>query len=90
MAGETIETDILIVGAGPAGLATAIVLKRKGFSGRVVVVEKGRAVGSHVLSGAVIDPSGFAGLLTEEELSKLPVEAHVTRESFRFVVSPRV
>ena len=90
MAGETIETDVLIVGAGPAGLATAIALKRKGFAGRVIVVEKGRAVGSHVLSGAVIDPSGFAGLLTEEELSKLPVEAHVTRESFRFVVSPRV
>ena len=58
-----IETDILIVGAGPAGLATAIALKRgaKQMGGdaaapRVMVLDKGRRVGSHVLSGAIIDP----------------------------------
>ena len=79
------NVDVLIVGAGPAGLATAISLKRRGFAGRVVVLEKGRAVGSHVLSGAVIDPAGFDGLLTADELAHLPVEAHVNRESFRFV-----
>lgn len=83
-----IETDVLVVGAGPAGLATAIALKRKGFAGRVVVLDKGRAVGSHVLSGAVIDPAGFKGLLTDEEIAKLPIEAHVTRESFRFILKP--
>ena len=81
-----IETDVLIVGAGPAGLATAISLKRRGFAGRVVVLDKGRSVGSHVLSGAVIDPSGFQGLLTDEEIAKLPVEAHVHSESFRFIL----
>ena len=59
-----IETDVLIVGAGPAGLATAISLKRGGFAGRVVVVDKGRSPGSHVLSGAVMDPAGFKDLLT--------------------------
>ena len=80
-----IETDVLIVGAGPAGLATAISLKRCGFAGRVVVIDKGCAVGSHVLSGAVMDPAGFRELLTEEEIAKLPVEAHVNRESFRFI-----
>ena len=85
-----IETDVLVVGAGPAGLATAIALKRRGFGGRVVVVDKGRSVGSHVLSGAVMDPSGFEGLLTDEELSKLPVEAHVKRESFRFILGQGV
>ena len=81
-----IETDVLVVGAGPAGLAVAIALKRKGYQGRVVVLDKGRSPGSHVLSGAVMDPSGFKDLLTEDELAKLPVEAHVTRESFRFVL----
>lgn len=80
-----IETDVLIVGAGPAGLASAISLKRRGYTGRVVVVDKGRSPGSHVLSGAVMDPSGFRELLTEDEIAKLPVEAHVNRESFRFI-----
>ena len=85
-----IETDVLVVGAGPAGLATAIALKRKGYAGRVVVLDKGRAPGSHVLSGAVIDPSGFDGLLTDEEIANLPVEAHVNRESFRFILGERL
>ena len=85
-----IETDVLIVGAGPAGLAVAISLKRRGYAGRVVVVDKGRSVGSHVLSGAVMDPAGFRELLTEEEMAKLPVEARVNRESFRFILGSGV
>ena len=80
-----IDTDVLIVGAGPAGLATAISLKRKGFNGRVVVLDKGRSLGSHVLSGAIVDPSGFKDLLTDEEIEKLPCEAKVVKESFRSV-----
>ena len=87
-----ISTDILVIGAGPAGLSTAISLVRKAKaagmeSPKVLVVDKGRSVGSHVLSGAVIDPSGFEGLLTAEEIEKLPVETKVTKESFRFVFS---
>ena len=84
-----IETDVLIVGAGPAGLAVAIALKRgaakmgAASAPRVLVLEKGRSIGSHVLSGAIVDPSGFGGLLTEEEISALPVEAKVVKESFR-------
>lgn len=85
-----IETDVLIVGAGPAGLATAIALRRANFGGKVLVVEKSRAAGGHVLSGAVIDPAGFKDLLTEEEIAKLPVEAHVSRESFRFILGAKV
>ena len=81
-----IQTDVLIVGAGPAGLATAIALRRKGFAGRVIVLDKGRSPGGHVLSGAVMDPSGFADLLTADEIAKMPIEAHVTRESFRFLL----
>lgn len=78
-----IETDVLIVGAGPAGLAAAIKLKREKKDLRVVVLEKGRSVGSHVLSGAIVDPSGFAGFLTPEEIEKIPCEAKVVKESFR-------
>ena len=90
-----IETDVLIVGAGPAGLATAIALKRgekvrgeNAVALRVMVLDKGRRVGSHVLSGAIIDPSGFTGLLTDDEIAKLPVEAHVVKESFRTLLGP--
>ena len=78
-----IETDVLVVGAGPAGLAAAIALKRGGFAGRVVVVDKGRSPGSHVLSGAVMDPSGFAELLGEDEVAKLEerVTGHFSTKS---------
>ena len=80
-----IETDILIVGAGPAGLATAIALlrKAKGNKPRVVVLDKGRSPGSHVLSGAIVDPSGLRALLTDEEIAQMPCEAKVCKESFR-------
>lgn len=84
-----IETDVLIVGAGPAGLSAAIALKREakklegGSVPRVIVLDKGRSAGSHILSGAIIDPSGFKGLLTEDEISHLPVETKVVKESFR-------
>lgn len=80
-----IETDILVIGAGPAGLATALKLKRGGFSGRVVVLDKAKAAGNHVLSGAVIDPAGFKELLSEAEIAALPCECGVRKESFRFV-----
>jgi electron-transferring-flavoprotein dehydrogenase len=80
-----IETDILVVGAGPAGLAAAIALRRRadGAKPRVVVLDKGRSLGSHVLSGAIVDPSGFRGLLTDEELARLPCGTKVVKESFR-------
>ncbi len=81
-----IETDILVIGAGPAGLAAAMKLKRGGFKGRVVVLDKAKSAGNHVFSGAVIDPAGFDGLLTESEIAALPCESRVNKESFRFLL----
>ena len=61
------ECDVVVVGAGPAGLATAIRLKQlaagAGSDISVVVLEKGSEVGAHILSGAVIDPVGLNRLI---------------------------
>ena len=91
---QPIHTDILCVGAGIASLSTALALlrtlKAQGKSvPRVAVIEKGRNVGSHVLSGAVIDMSGFEGLLTEEEIAKMPVEARVSKEAFHMLFNAK-
>ena len=83
---EAMDFDVVIVGAGPSGLATAIRLKQlAAVAGRelsVVVLEKGSEVGAHILSGAVIDPVGLNRLIPDWKEKGAPIETPVTEDRF--------
>lgn len=83
------DADVLVVGAGPAGLAAAIALRRAAPALRVMVLEKARAVGGHLLSGAIVDLGPFRDLLPPDALAALPVAATVVRDTYRFLFPGR-
>src|SRR3954451_18865848 len=83
---ESMEFDVVIVGAGPSGLAAAIRLKQLNPELSVVVVEKGSEVGAHILSGAVIDPVSLDRLIPDwREDADCPLKTQVTDDQFYLI-----
>jgi electron-transferring-flavoprotein dehydrogenase len=82
---DSMEFDVVIVGAGPAGLSAAIHLKQLAADISVVVVEKGSEVGAHILSGAVIDPIGIDRLFPDWRNEDTPIKTKVTADRFYYL-----
>src|SRR5258707_14928846 len=86
---ESMPYDVVVVGAGPGGSATAIRLKQlAAAAGRevtVCIVEKGSEVGAHILSGAVIDPRALAELFPDWKEKGAPLNQPVSEDRFLFL-----
>jgi electron-transferring-flavoprotein dehydrogenase len=90
MGQETMEFDVIIVGAGPAGLSAAIKLKQLALSAQkevsVCVLEKGSQIGSHILSGAVLEPRSLKELLPET-WQNAPLDTPVSEDALYFLTA---
>ncbi len=88
---ETLEVDVLVVGAGPAGLAFAIDLARRakvrGQELSTLVLEKADEIGKHQLSGAVLDPRSVQELLPQARAEGFPVQAEVGQDALHWLTA---
>ena len=84
---EAMEYDVVIVGAGPAGLSAAIRVKQLSPETTVCVLEKGSEVGAHILSGAVVDPIALNELIPDWKEKGAPLTTEVKEDRF-FLLGP--
>ena len=84
---ESMEFDVVIVGAGPAGLAAAVRLKQRAPEASVCILEKGSEVGAHVLSGAVVDPVALAELIPDWKARGAPLDTEVAGDRFYYLTA---